>query len=139
MYCKRRKSGVRFPDKKEKNRLCACHCIAGHVIRYHMVQVRQNLKKKDLSGWRPTIAFPYLFPSFILFFALLPCFLKTKVNIGLYQVLLCTNSYIAVHPNLEAWRRMIGYDCSKAEPSKPMPTLCWKSILTLGEAIDRLR
>ena len=32
MYCKRRKSGVRFPDRKAKNRLCACQCIAGHVL-----------------------------------------------------------------------------------------------------------
>ena len=30
-YCKRRKSGVRFPDRKANNRLCACHCIAGNV------------------------------------------------------------------------------------------------------------
>ena len=31
MYCKRRKSGVRFSDSKAKNRFYACHCIAGHV------------------------------------------------------------------------------------------------------------
>ena len=30
MYCKRRKSGARFPDRKANNRLCACHCIAGN-------------------------------------------------------------------------------------------------------------
>ena len=30
-YCKRRKSGARFPDRKANNRLCACHCIAGNV------------------------------------------------------------------------------------------------------------
>ena len=29
-YCKRRKSGARFPDRKANNRLCACHCIAGN-------------------------------------------------------------------------------------------------------------
>ena len=32
-YCKRRKSGARFPDRKANNRLCACHCIAGNVHR----------------------------------------------------------------------------------------------------------
>ena len=31
MYCKRRKSSARFPDRKARNRLCACHCIAGNV------------------------------------------------------------------------------------------------------------
>ena len=31
MYCKRRKSGVRFQDRKAKNRLYACRCIAGYV------------------------------------------------------------------------------------------------------------
>ena len=31
------------------------------VIRYRLVQVRQNLKKKDFSGWRPAIAFLYFF------------------------------------------------------------------------------
>ena len=31
------------------------------VIRYHLVQVRQLKSKKDFSGWRPTIAFLYLF------------------------------------------------------------------------------
>ena len=30
-YCKRRKSGARFPDRKANNRLCACHCIAGNA------------------------------------------------------------------------------------------------------------
>ena len=30
------------------------------VIRYRLVQVRQN-QKKDFSGWRPAIAFLYLF------------------------------------------------------------------------------
>ena len=33
-YCKRRKSGARFPDRKANNRLCACHCIAGNVLLY---------------------------------------------------------------------------------------------------------
>ena len=32
MYCKRRKSSARFPDKKAKNRLYALHCIAGNVM-----------------------------------------------------------------------------------------------------------
>ena len=31
MYCKRRKSSVRFPDRKARNRLYACHCIAGNA------------------------------------------------------------------------------------------------------------
>ena len=31
MYCKRRKSSARFPDRKARNRLCVCHCIAGNV------------------------------------------------------------------------------------------------------------
>ena len=31
------------------------------VIRYRLVQVRQNLKKKDFSGWRPAITILYLF------------------------------------------------------------------------------
>ena len=31
------------------------------VIRYRLVQVRQNHTKKDFSGWRPAIAFLYLF------------------------------------------------------------------------------
>ena len=33
------------------------------VIRFRLVQVRRNLKKKkkDFSGWRPAIAFLYLF------------------------------------------------------------------------------
>ena len=30
MYCKRRKSSARFPDGKARNRLYACHCIAGN-------------------------------------------------------------------------------------------------------------
>ena len=30
-YCKRRKSGARFPDRIANNRLCACYCIAGNV------------------------------------------------------------------------------------------------------------
>ena len=30
MYCKRRKSGARFPDGKARNRLYACHCIPGN-------------------------------------------------------------------------------------------------------------
>ena len=30
MYCKRRKSSARFPYRKARNRLYACHCIAGN-------------------------------------------------------------------------------------------------------------
>ena len=40
LYCKRRKSGVRFPDRKAKNRLCACHCIAGHALPQHQQKRR---------------------------------------------------------------------------------------------------
>ena len=36
MYCKRRKSRVRFPDRNAKNRLYACHCIAGHACPLHL-------------------------------------------------------------------------------------------------------
>ena len=32
MYCKRRKSSARFPDRKARNRLYACHCIAGNAF-----------------------------------------------------------------------------------------------------------
>ena len=31
MYCKRRKSSPRFPDRKARNRLYACHCIADNL------------------------------------------------------------------------------------------------------------
>ena len=31
------------------------------MIRYRLVQVQQNLKKRDFSGWRLAIAFLYLF------------------------------------------------------------------------------
>ena len=30
MYCKRRKSSARSTDRKPRNRLCSCHCIAGN-------------------------------------------------------------------------------------------------------------
>ena len=30
MHCKRRKSSARFPDRKARNPLYACHCIAGN-------------------------------------------------------------------------------------------------------------
>ena len=33
MYCKRRKSSARFPDRKARNPLCACHCIAGNDLK----------------------------------------------------------------------------------------------------------
>ena len=37
MYCMWRRSGARFPDRKAKNRLYACHCIAGHgCIFFHL-------------------------------------------------------------------------------------------------------
>ena len=55
MYCKRRRSGVRFPDRKAKNRLCACHCIAGHEYVYGRAvtvesdhQPLETLSKKPL-------------------------------------------------------------------------------------------
>ena len=31
MYCKRKKSSARFPGRKARNRLYACHCIGGNV------------------------------------------------------------------------------------------------------------
>ena len=34
MYCKRRKSGVRFPDRKAKTRLYASHGIAGNALTF---------------------------------------------------------------------------------------------------------
>ena len=38
-YCKRRKSGARFPDRKANNRLCACHCIAGNVRQRRKIEL----------------------------------------------------------------------------------------------------
>ena len=35
MYCKRRKSSARFPDRKARNRLYVCHCIAGNGLFFH--------------------------------------------------------------------------------------------------------
>ena len=34
MYCKRRKSSARFPDRKARNHLYACHCIAGNGLEH---------------------------------------------------------------------------------------------------------
>ena len=45
-YCKRRKSGARFPDRKANNRLCACHCIAGNgIYTSHLNFVSTHLSK----------------------------------------------------------------------------------------------
>ena len=44
-------SSTESPRRRESNKL---------AIRYHVVQVRQNLRK-DFSGWRPAIAFLCLF------------------------------------------------------------------------------
>ena len=44
-YCKRRKSGARFPDRKANNRLCACHCIAGNdftAIHFFAAQLKHG-------------------------------------------------------------------------------------------------
>ena len=57
---------------------------------YRLVQVRQNLKKKDLSGWLP--AFLHLF-LFIIFFFLLPLFLKRKINTSSQARKMANKSY----------------------------------------------
>ena len=54
--------------------------LVREVIRYRLVQVRQNLKKKDFSGWRPTQSPFSISSSFILSFVLLPFFLNTKIK-----------------------------------------------------------
>ena len=42
MYCKRRKSSPRFPDRKARSRLYACHCIAGNVSLQNCCDSRQS-------------------------------------------------------------------------------------------------
>ena len=59
--------------------------LVWEVITYRLLQVRQKLKKNFL-GWRPAIAFLYLF-SFILYFFLLPFFLKTTSIYGFHKVI----------------------------------------------------
>ena len=49
MYYKRRKSSARFPDRKARNRLCACHCIAGNAT--HCCLVMSALKKGMKNGF----------------------------------------------------------------------------------------
>ena len=49
MYSKRRKSGVRFPDRKAKNRLYTCHCIAGHEVQ-HSVPVIKSTVLQDIEN-----------------------------------------------------------------------------------------
>ena len=52
-YCKRRKSGARFPDRKAKNGLCACHCIAGNeccLLRDRSAMTHKELSRKESDG-----------------------------------------------------------------------------------------
>ena len=42
MYCKRRKSSARFPDRKARNPLYACHCIAGNAEEREAVHVEET-------------------------------------------------------------------------------------------------
>ena len=49
-YCKRRKSGARFPDRKANNRLCACHCIAGNVLFVCFLNQRSVPKIEQRQG-----------------------------------------------------------------------------------------
>ena len=50
MYCKRRKSSARFPDKKARNRLYACHCIAGNVQKAQTLPVVRQIVVHDASA-----------------------------------------------------------------------------------------
>ena len=49
-YCKRRKGGARFPDRKANNRLCACHCIAGNDE--YVIQFRCGKRQDTISDKR---------------------------------------------------------------------------------------
>ena len=56
MYCKRRKSSDRFPDRKARNRLYACHCIAGNGPPHSRFRVPAPTcsRVRDGSTW-PTL------------------------------------------------------------------------------------
>ena len=62
MYCKRRKSGARFPDRKARNRLYACHCIVGNCeikVHFWFVPYSHQLPYCDqFHGWRPVDLWP---------------------------------------------------------------------------------
>ena len=64
------------------------------VIRYRLVQVRQNLKKKTFRVGSPQSPFS-ISSSFILFFVLLPFFLNTKMQKGYPEL---------VVPSSQSWR-----------------------------------
>ena len=50
-YCKRTKSGARFPDRKANNRLCACHCIAGNGVRDgERDREREKEREREMEG-----------------------------------------------------------------------------------------
>ena len=50
MYCKRRKSGAWFPERKARNCLYACHCIAGHGLPLPFYCSDDGDSRKELSG-----------------------------------------------------------------------------------------
>ena len=71
-YCKRRKSGARFPDRKANNRLCVCHCIAGNGKRgsaSYIVREVRSVRERDTErdGSDVTIVALKLAMSFALF------------------------------------------------------------------------
>ena len=59
-YCKRRKSGARFPDRKANNRLCACHCIAGNGCRLATTTQSWNHRARPYGHreWHTSTALP---------------------------------------------------------------------------------
>ena len=50
MYCKRRKSSPRFPDRKARNRLYACHCIAGNAWSWSALRPPFPIVRSVLAG-----------------------------------------------------------------------------------------
>ena len=54
-YCKRRKSGARFPDRKANNRLCACHCIAGNAWLHPPWFIVASTSERVLTNWHPNV------------------------------------------------------------------------------------
>ena len=59
-YCKRRKSGARFPDRKANNRLCACHCIAGNAVVSNWKRQRKKAKNKQACAERRADFTPFI-------------------------------------------------------------------------------
>ena len=84
------------------------------VIRYRLVQVRQNQKKKHFSGWRPAIAFLYLF---------------------LFHSLLCLTSFLSQYKNVACLARNSQpratwcYGCSKDAPPWNNQTLAFQCLV----------